>query len=112
MARGNTALVSVMLKTGSYTGLNCDWWVVALDQNNNMFYYLDGSLQWQAVPGMAYIRPVYTGPLFEIDEPFTVLNSNSLPTGTYRFYFGLDTNADGIFNENAIYYDMAVLDVL
>ena len=37
--------------------------------------------------------------------------AHALPAGVYRFYFGLDVNPNGVLDENALYYDMAVLTV-
>ncbi len=66
------------------------------------FYVYPG--QWYQVPGPADFRSAYQGALFSFVSPFEVLNISGLPAGQYDFYFGVDTNMNGVID-----YDQLVL---
>lgn len=108
---GNSADVTVLLEVGSYTGLSCDWWVVAYADNLGLLYYLNSSGNWVQASGFDDMQPVYQGGIFNIDTPYTVLLYNALPAGVYHFYFGLDWTVNGVLNLDTIVYDGAALTV-
>lgn len=106
----NSVDVTVLMRTGAYAGLSCDWWVVAYGANVGL-YYLNSNFQWTPAGSFGALQPVYQGPIFDITRPYSVFTYSGLPAGTYSFYFGLDTSVNGVLDVNAVYYDTAVLTV-
>ena len=90
--------VTVAMNAGSYVGVPCDWWIVALAGQS--WYYLNSSVQW--VPfdsNLSNCRPVYQGGLFNL--PTTeVLDAAGLSVGSYTFWFIVDDRMDGILDVN------------
>ena len=88
---------SITMNPGSQAGTSADWWLIA--SGAGQYYHFDlATMNWQ--PGIA---PVYTGPLANI--PFFQLPYLSLPSGTYDFYFGFDTTADGALTMPSLVYE-------
>jgi len=93
-----TLSVTIELNPGIYPGYPADWWVLA-DAPFGWYYYDAGTETW--LPGF---KVSYQGPLFELTPPSEVLNTSTLPTGGYTFYFGVDGNRNGNLDE-PLYYD-------
>lgn len=53
----------------------------------------------------------YQAPLVTVG-PRTVYNGSSLPVGAYTFYFGVDTNMNGIFDGLDAVHDSVEVTVL
>lgn len=107
---GNVVNVSVSMRTGSYAGYPCDWWLVAIS-DGGILAYMNSDFAWTLAGGLGDLRPVYTGGIFDIAPPITVFSYNALPPGTYRFYFALDLKANGILDLDALVLDSAVVTV-
>ncbi|MEA2061052.1 MAG: hypothetical protein U9P10_11200 [Thermodesulfobacteriota bacterium] len=75
----------------------CDWWIVA--ETHDGFYHYD------AVSGcwLPEINISYQGHLFDFSD-IAILDINSCPKGTYSFYFGTDSQANGTADES-LYWD-------
>ena len=86
--------VTAALDPGGLSGQNADWWIVA--STSWGLYSLTPS-GW--VPGISVLAQY---PLVSV-SPVEIFNG-LLPDGDYVFYFGVDTNPDGIIDE-PLYYD-------
>jgi hypothetical protein len=102
---GTPLQVDVSLASNPATGRAADWWLVAEAEaeaeapNGRYWYDLSGSWVKSVSP-----IPTYGGALFDITSK-TVLNSSNLPIGNYRFYFGVDTNANGVLDFDVLFVD-------
>ena len=99
--------VTVALGPGSQIGTNEDWWVVvntSFPPPNDWFYF---NLSGGWLPGIVV---THQGPLFDL-APFAVLNMTGLPTGTYTFYFGVDTVVNGSPDMGNINFDTVQVDI-
>ena len=96
--------VTVALNPGDLSGENADWWVVA-DTPFGWYYLNVSTISW-AYAGDSYagLSSMYQGPLFDLSS-FEVLNMTGLPDGMYTFYFAVDTNMNGSFDFDQLYYD-------
>jgi len=90
--------ITLSLDPRDYDGLNSDWWVEA--DSPFGWYYYDYSISNDWLPGQ---EVTHQGPLFEL-SPYEVLNS-ILPEGFYIFYFGVDSNSNGLIDYSSLYYD-------
>ena len=77
---------------------NADWWLLA-NTPFGWYYYDYSATNWK--PGKIVTRQ---GRLMDLN-PKKVLNTSGLKTGTYTFYFGVDTNMDGKVTKSCLYYD-------
>ena len=99
IAFGTLLQVDVSLVSNGATGQTADWWLVIEAPDGRYWYDLSGSWVKSASP-----IPTYGGALFDITS-MTVLNSINLPIGSYRIYFGVDTNANGILDSDVLFSD-------
>ena len=88
---GDSVSVTVGLKAGSRLGQKADWWVHAyttpFDSDFYSYVYATG---W-----IGGITPCLQAELFNVSPSFEVWNTG-LAAGSYIFYFGVDSNADGL----------------
>ena len=99
IALGTPLQVDVSLASNDATGQAADWWLVIEAPNGRYWYDLSGSWVKSVSP-----IPTYGGALFDITS-MTVLNSSNLPVGSYRIYFGVDTNANGVLDFDVLSVD-------
>ena len=99
IAIGTPLQVDVSLVSNDATGQAADWWLVTEAPDGRYWYDLSGSWVKSVSP-----IPTYGGALFDITS-MTVLNSSNLPIGSYRFYFGVDTNANGVLDIDVLFVD-------
>jgi murein tripeptide amidase MpaA len=97
--QGTNLSVTVALDLGSYTGMDADWWVMAVSPFGRHWYTRDRGWVRSDFP----IR-VYGGTLFNL-SPYDVLNTTGLPIRTYAFYFGVDLLMNGSLDIDQLYYD-------
>ena len=104
--------ITVALDPGSRSGDNADWWVAA-DTPIGWYYFNAGTLEW-ILAGASYTDLIvtYQGPLFDL-ATFEVLNMpvSGLPSGTYKFYFAVDMNMNGLLDLDELYYDSIVVNI-
>jgi glucose/arabinose dehydrogenase len=83
---------------------NADWWLAANTPFGLYFYTFFG---WTA-----NLQPAYQGPLSSLNS-FEVLTipASTLPVGTYKFSFGVDTVMDGNLTAGNAYYDFVQVTV-
>ena len=99
IAIGTPLQVDVSLVSNDATGQIADWWLVAEAPDGRYWYDLSGSWVKSVSP-----IPTYGGSMFDL-APMTVLNMSNLPGGSYRFNFGVDTNANGALDFDALFVD-------
>lgn len=88
--------INVSLAYNGTATMNADWWVAAYAPFGWYSFTLDNG--W--IPGLV---PSYQGPLFDLN-PYNVLTITGLPEGDYVFYFGVDTNMNGVLDLDKLYY--------
>ena len=100
---GSSVVITVALDSGNKTGTAADWWVLYKDSSNNWKYY---NLSAMVSTTSVTTSPTYQGNLGTL-ATYTVLSTTSLPTGTYTFYFGVDTTKDGVLTTGSsnLFYD-------
>ncbi|MFC1454026.1 ABC transporter substrate-binding protein [Verrucomicrobiota bacterium] len=101
-----TASVTIELNPGIYQGTDADWWIVANTPGG--WYYRDASGQWQYSASGAF-SPAWQGALFNLGAT-EILNISGLVSGSYTFYFGVDTR-DGILDPSSAWYSSIQLTV-
>lgn len=98
-----TVSITVAMNAGDYLGDNVDWWLVA-SAHSGEWYYLNSAMQWMSFNGnVAFCRPVYQGPLFNLAAT-PVLNEIPLLRGTYDIWFAVDYPMDGILDQNGLIF--------
>jgi formylglycine-generating enzyme required for sulfatase activity len=97
--------LSVALDCGSMSGLDADWWLVA--QTPSGWYYFDVA-QGTWMPGTSFL--IWQGPLFSFSN-VELPGFASLPEGSSTFYFGIDTNMNGLLDAD-LYYDSVVVQMM
>ncbi len=102
IAQSGSLAITVELHSGTHSGENADWWVLANSPFGLYRYNIDTDT-WQT--GIAV---TYQGPLFDLSL-YEVLNMTGLPVGTYAFYFGVDLVMDGAIDYDQLYYDRVVV---
>jgi len=102
---GSNIEVAVAMDDTGYEGVNVDWWCVALAGGRILSYDIS-SRQFQSG-----LSPTATGPLADLGK-YVVFSSDTLPPGTYDFYFGFDRIANGKFDGGAAVYSKVTVNVL
>jgi len=100
ISHGENLTVTVSLACGDHCGKSADWWVVMKADTTGRYWYTLGA-GW--ILSDAPVR-VYGGPLFDIVS-FEVPDTVDLPLDSYTFYFGVDTQRDGLLNIDSLFYD-------
>jgi len=102
--------ITVELDAGNRSGENADWWAVRVSDiapfDVHSLVFIGETLSW--IPG---ISVTYQGSLFNL-PPFEVSVMSDLPLGRiYTFYFGVDTNMNGVVDD-PLYYDSVVVNIM
>lgn len=101
----------VSLSAGTGLGVNADWWVAANTPLGWFYYNLASG--WTFVGDPSGLIVTYQGPLFDLIPAVEILNFSvsGLPSGPYTFYFGVDTNMNGIIDFDELFFDSAEIEV-
>ena len=104
---GDTLTIKVSLEANAYAGSNVDCWAAALTPDGAWYYFdcLNAPAQWRS--GLAV---TLQGPLGSLDAT-DLLTISNLASGTYTFYFGVDTMMDGQVTTDRLFYDTVVVTV-
>jgi len=97
--------ITVELNPGDYRGVGVDWWIVAHAnvEGGGSWYYLVGQ-QWTEFHGdLSYTRPVYQGPLDELQSTPALDYALKVP-GIYYFWFAVSYPMDGKLDLNSDTY--------
>jgi len=90
--------IAIAMSAGNRKELLADWWLYA-DSPQGKYYYSATTGQWRS--GM---QLSYQGKVFDMDFS-KVLNNAILPEGNYILYFGLETHADGVLDEDILFLE-------
>jgi len=113
----DTLSVAITLDPGSSSGTGADWWIAAKVSGSTSWdgwYYYNLS-KWVGVGSSATgLVVTHQGSLFTLGS-FSLLNSvaANLQTGTYTFYFAVETNMDGVLDtgDASFVFDSIVVNV-
>ena len=100
-----TDIISIAIShPGSAETINHDWWIAVVTSlpSPDDIYYFDGNT-WTTEFSVAYQQPLIETSALEL------LNGTGLPAGTYTFYFGTDTVANGELDVDSLAYDSIVV---
>ncbi len=108
--------MTVELDPGSSSD-DADWWVAANVSGTSIidgWYYFDLSA-FGFVPAGASptdLLVTHQGPLFNLPT-LEILNFpvSVLPSGTYTFYFAVDTNINGSLDVAELFFDFVVVNI-
>jgi hypothetical protein len=103
IAVGTPLKLDVSLESNDAAGKAADWWVARKSPGKKWFWYVHASKSWVESPLDSPI-PAHQGNLFDIAS-FTVFNASNLPIGSFRIYFAVDTNANGVLDYDALFFD-------
>ena len=92
--------ITICLDPGDLYGKSAEWWIAA---NTPWGWY---SLAWYG--WISGIYPLVADPLFSLST--VEIFNGYLPAGKYTFYFVVDMNPDGLFDE-PFYYDEVQVEV-
>ena len=113
---GSKLIISLSACAG--LGQNADWWVVMASPWGEWFSYVYPK-QWvdlwhdvstPITTALSGVSPAYKGPLVN-KSGLAVLDTTGLPSGNYVFYFGVDTNMNGVLDVNQLYYNKFSMNV-
>ncbi len=99
--------IGIELDAVDFAGVNADWWLIA---SSNTF---PGLLSYDLNTGtwLPGLTATYQGPLFDLATTY-LPDLSDLTTGTYTFYFAVDTIMNGILDQQCIYCDSVVVNVI
>jgi hypothetical protein len=100
----DTLAISVACDAGDDAGVDSDWWCLAKAPWGRWYHYDHQNHQW--LPGFSVSKQ---GPLADLTY-YEVLNKTGLATGSYTFYFGVDSNMNGLW-DGTQYYDSVEVDI-
>ena len=105
LGSGNLS-VKVSLAAGGSLGINADWW--AAEETPLGWFYFDLSTMEFVFAGASPFDMLAThqGPLFDLTPPFEVLDTSGLSSGTYTFYFAIDTVMNGVLDLDSLVFDL------
>lgn len=98
LPRTGTLNLRVSLNASGYMSHTADWWLMVL-YSGSWFHFDVQHGQW--INGIA---PSLQGPLMDLSS-ISVFTRTGLPTGTYTFYFAVDTIPDGLLSTEAMSVD-------
>jgi hypothetical protein len=102
--KGKNVKLQYELDPGSYENTNADWWVVQ-EYNGSLTYYSAASPKKREVVSL-----YYQGPLLK-QGPVKIFKSKKLKKGQHTFYFGVDTEMNGVLDPEEFYYDSVTVNV-
>lgn len=102
----NNLSVTVSLDPGNSYGVDADWWLVT-DTSFGWYYYSNVGGLWSWLPGFSV---TYQGPSANLAST-EALNISNLSSGTYTFYFAVDTSMNSLVDASQLHYDSVVVNV-
>ena len=97
------SLLTIKLSAGVNAGRDADWWLVALAPSKHWYSFIYPNTWVDIGTDLSNVRPAYQGQLFDISNR-ALYNTKGLRSGTYAFYFGVDTNRNGVLDFDQLYY--------
>ena len=113
---GSSLIVSLSACNG--LGQNADWWVVMASPWGEWFSYAYPNKwvdTWHDVgtpiaSALKGLPPAYKGPLSNFSG-LALFDTTGLPSGNYVFYFGVDTDMNGVLDLGQLYYSSFSLNI-
>ena len=102
--KGKKVIVTFELDPGNSVNKNADWWVLK-EHAGNWKYYSAKTLKWSTGSSLYKQSPLVK------QGPVKVFKSSAMPTGKHNFYFGVDTNMNGVKDPEEYYYDVVTVNV-
>lgn len=99
VSQGTPVAVRISMDPGSAAGTQADWWVLARNSGGAWYRYDRTTRSWKA--GIAV---TFQGALMPVAW-LEVLNSSTLPPGTYTFYFAVDTLLNALVDMDHLIQD-------
>lgn len=99
----NGSLLAVSLNAGASLGQNADWWLVAMTPWGHWYYYTYPNTWVDIGSDLTRVAPAHQGPLANISG-LSLFDTAGIPSGTYVFYFGVDTNMNGALDNSQLHY--------
>ena len=99
----NGSSLTISLNAGEKIGKNADWWFVAKTPWGHWFYYVYPNRWIDIGTDLSKASPAYQGPLSDISS-LVLFDTTGIPSGNYVFYFGVDTNMNGILDYDQLFY--------
>lgn len=90
--QGGPANVTVGMQSNDWLGVACDYFIYCDAAWGQRYYFNCATGQWQ---GVAIVSA--QGNVADVSGA-SVLNTTTLPVGTYTFYFTIDNNQDGVMD--------------
>jgi len=94
---GTSGKVNISVNPDTYAGIDADWWIVAVRNSDGVCRWFNLA-SWQSTHGGIWYA--YQGSLFTL-APYAI-PMNTLPTGTWTVYFGVDLNKDGLLTWDSL----------
>jgi endoglucanase len=104
---GERVSVTVRLDTGAHgPRYQADWWMLAQTSfpPPHDWYHFNLVQGW--IPGFAV---THQGPIYPLIPAFETLDTSTLPSGSYTFYFGVDLTKNGTLDPTELHYDQVKL---
>lgn len=98
VSEGQNLTVDISLSPGGYNGDPSDWWIWVL-------FFDTASNNWIPIVNTTIPAPIFQFPTLQL------LNTNTLPVGTFLFLYGVDTNPNGLWDAGQVYFDFVVVGV-
>ncbi len=102
--KGKKVVVTFGLDPGNSVNKNADWWVLK-EHGGNWKYYSAKTLKWSAGSSLYKQSPLVK------QGPVKVFGSSTMSAGKHNFYFGVDTNMNGVQDPEEYFYDAVTVDV-
>lgn len=99
----NGSLLTISLTAGANQGKGADWWVVAFTPWGHWYYYVYPGKWVDIGTELGGARPAYQGPLTDISG-LALFDTKGVSSGSYTFYFGVDTSMNGVLDNDQLYY--------
>jgi len=95
--------IKVDMDPSSLLGSNADWWVVAKTPSGYWYSWVHPTGWINIGTDISKISVTYQGSLFAL-TPFEILNASNMAEGSYQVYFGVDTNMNGVLDDQSLSY--------
>ncbi len=99
----NGSSLTIQLNAGDNIDKNADWWFVAYTPWGHWFSYVYPNRWIDIGTDLSQVSPAYQGPLADVSS-LTLFDTTGIPDGNYVFYFGVDTNMNGVLDYSQLYY--------
>ncbi len=100
IASGEELSITLALDTGDFANQDADWWFLHYMPDGSIYYFDILTWELRDLGVDPVVQPTYQGPLFDFGALELVALSD-LSEGAHEFLFAVDTERDGVLQENA-----------